>query len=241
MHKSLILNVTAAVVLAIMANGGMALAQIQPGQLQGPPAPAGVHSEPGTTVDLPPRPAPFQNARATELSQDKPLAGLKASISLNLPESEQLSESEVTKLDQAAPLLANNGQIVSVFGESRPWMLSTYEWEAPATRHLPLLFEEPNLERLGYNWGVRTHWKGCEGMIQASDCLQPFVSAAHFFGRVPALPYLLGVDKPCEPIYTLGVDRPGSPVLYRQNYIPWSLRGALYEAGVIVGLVYAIP
>lgn len=181
----------------------------------------------------------FIPARAIELWQDKPLGELHASISLD--PAEPLSESELAKLDQAGSLLATNGDIAVVFGDSRPWLLNTYEWEAPATRHLPLLFEEPNLERLGYTAGVRTYWKGCEGSIHAGDVVQPFVSAAHFFGRVPAVPYLCGLDDPFEPIYTLGVDRPGSPLLYRRHLIPFSLRGALFEAAAVIGLAYAIP
>lgn len=219
---------TALLVVTLMSVGERAVAQV-------PPAPAGVQAD--QTINLP-RPAPPANARAVELWQDKPLGELKASI--NLAESEKLNKTEVARLDQAAPMLAAHGYTVSVFGESRPWMLNTYEWEAPATRHLPLLFEEPNLERLGYRSGVRTWWGDCES-IHAGNALQPFISAAHFFGRVPAIPYLCGVDDPWDPIYTLGVDRPGTPVLYRRHFIPWSYRGALYEAGFVLGLAYAIP
>ena len=180
-------------------------------------------------------------SRATELWQDKPLGQLTASIALNLPKDEELSATETVRLNQAAPLLAGHGQMFSVLGDSRPWMLASYEWEAPATRHLPLFFEEPNLERLGYTFGWRTCWCGEEGSVHVSECLQPFVSAAHFFGRVPLIPYLCGLDEPCEPIYTLGVDRPGSPVPYRRHFLPFSLKGALYQAGATVGLVYIIP
>ena len=139
------------------------------------------------------------------------------------------------------PLAMKSGSVFSPLGDSRPWMLAPYEWEAPATRHLPLLFEDPNLERLGYTCGGRISWCGEERSLHTGRCLQPFLSAAHFFGRVPMIPYLCGVDHPCEPIYTLGVDRTGSPVPYRRHFIPLSLRGALYQAGVSVGLVYAIP
>ena len=191
--------------------------------------------------DVPPTPTPPPNARASELWQDMPLGQLKADIGLNLPEPERLSSSEVARLGQAAPLLAASGSVFSPLGDSRPWMLSPYEWEAPATRHLPLLFEDPNLERLGYTCGNRISWCGEERSLHTGKCLQPFLSAAHFFGRVPMIPYLYGVDEPFEPVYTLGVDRPGSPVPYRRHFIPLSLRGALYQAGATVGLLYAIP
>ena len=213
-----------AVSLLIVGGDGRAFAQTQ-----------------ATRDEVPPTPAPPPNARATELWQDMPLGQLKANIGLNLPEPERLSSSEVARLSQAAPLLAASGSVFSPLGDSRPWMLAPYEWEAPATRHLPLLFEDPNLERLGYTCGCRISWCGEERSLHTGKCLQPFLSAAHFFGRVPMIPYLCGVDPPCEPIYTLGVDRPGSPVPYRRHFIPLSLRGALYQAGVSVGLVYAIP
>ena len=230
--------------LSLLTFTGRAFAQTPSDPDAVPPAPAPA----GLAAARDPAPAPPQNARATELWQDMPLGQLKASISLNLPEPEQLSPAEVARLSQAAPLLAASGSIFSPLGDSRPWMLAPYEWEAPATRHLPLLFEEPNLERLGYTCACRTHWwdeDGSwwseEGSLHAGKCLQPFISAAHFFGRVPLVPYLYGVDCPCEPIYTLGVDRPGSPVPYRRHNIPLSLRGALYQAGATVGLLSIIP
>lgn len=195
-----------------------------------PPAPDGVKVIP-------------HNPRATELWKDKSLGNLKASIDLGLPADEQLSPLEVARLNQATPFLADHGSHFSVIGDSRPWLLATYEWEAPATRHLPLLFEEPNLERLGYTYGCRTWWCGEEGSIHASDCLQPFISGAHFFGRVPLIPYMIGMEEPCacEPIYTLGVDHPGTPTPYRRHYLPLSLKGAVYQAAATVGMLYIFP
>lgn len=36
---------------------------------------------------------------------------------------------------------------------NRGWCGSSVEWDAAATRSLPLYFEEPNLERMGYYYG----------------------------------------------------------------------------------------
>src|SRR5262249_35980113 len=55
-----------------------------------------------------------------------------------------------------------------------------YYWQASAFCHGPLYFEEVNLERYGYSFGV----------------LQPAVSGAHFFGTLPLLPYKMAVDRP---------------------------------------------
>lgn len=179
--------------------------------------------------------------RVTELWQDKPLGQLKASIALKFSETEKLRETELQRLTLATPHMVARGNMTHTIGQSRPWMLASYEWEAPATRHLPLWFEEPNLERMGYTWGMQWNVCGFEAGQCASECLQPFVSAGHFFGRVPFIPYMCGIDPPCEPVYTLGVDRPGSPVPYRRYLIPVTLKAALFQAGAMVGVAYAVP
>lgn len=219
--------------LILVLTSDIATAQQQPTYETVPPAPG--------VVELPSQPPSRAQAatrnRTAELWADKPLGQLTASIATNLPEAEKLIESEAARLSQGAAVIARHGTIVSAMGDSRPWILANYEWEAPATRHLPLLFEEPNLERLGYT----PHCLGCDMSPRVSRCLQPIISGAHFFGRVPLIPYQLGVDPACEPIYTLGVDRPGSPVPYRRHWIPLSLKGAIYQAGATVGVLYIFP
>lgn len=209
-----------------------------------PPSPSELpYSAPQPVPSIAQKSAPQQSVggRAMELWQDRPLGELKASISMKFPESENLRESERERLTLAAPHMAARGSVSSGIGQSRPWMLASYEWEAPATRHLPLWFEEPNLERMGYTYGLYWNIWGYESGPVAAECLQPFVSGAHFWGRVAAIPYMCGVDPPCEPIYTLGVDRPGSPVPYRKHLVPISLKGALYQAGAVVGFTYLLP
>ncbi len=106
---------------------------------------------------------------------------------------------------------------------ARPWPTTPYRWVAAATRHNPLYFEEVNAERYGYTCG---------------PCLQPVISTAHFFGTIPALPYLKGANCPWECQYTLGHYRPGSCNPWRTHYWPVSARGALCEAGVVTGIVF---
>lgn len=113
----------------------------------------------------------------------------------------------------------------SIF-EPRAWALTTFTWKASALCHKPLYFEEMALERYGHSTGPLT---------------QPFVSGAHFFGTLPILPYLMGVEPPCECIYDLGYYRPGSCAPYMIYPIPISLRGAVLEAGAWVGGVFLIP
>lgn len=166
------------------------------------------------------------------LWQDRPIASLKATL-------------HYTKGDlppnKAAPRIAEAALIGETFGDIRPWVLSNYEWEAPATRHLPLLFEEPNLERMGYTPLHRPNRPEDRPRPRIAECMQPLISGAHFAGNLVMIPYRAGYQPLCQPVYTLGVDRPGSPAYYRKHETPLSLRGALYQAGFMTGLVFIIP
>ena len=108
----------------------------------------------------------------------------------------------------------------------RCWEQTTYMWKASAMCHKPLYFEDEQLERYGHSF---------------SPCIQPFVSGAHFFCTLPVLPYCMGVEPPCECIYALGHYRPGNCAPYMRNPVPLSLRGALFEAGVVTGTAAALP
>ncbi|TWT77629.1 hypothetical protein Pla123a_14250 [Posidoniimonas polymericola] len=108
----------------------------------------------------------------------------------------------------------------------RTWPVMSYHWTASASRHNPLYFEEINAERYGYTCG---------------RCLQPVVSAAHFFGTIPALPYLMAADCPRECVYTLGHYRPGNCNPYRKHWWPCRLDAAAVEAGTAVGIIAILP
>jgi hypothetical protein len=117
---------------------------------------------------------------------------------------------------------------------TRGWPVNTFTWVASCLCHNPLYFEEINLERYGYGCG-------CYGPC-CSTCLQSAVSAGHFFGTIPALPWKMAVDCPCECDYSLGYYRPGSCPPWRYNCCtqPGCL-GALAEGGVATGLIFLIP
>jgi hypothetical protein len=108
----------------------------------------------------------------------------------------------------------------------RCWSETTYMWKASALCHKPLYFENEQLERYGHSW---------------PPCIQPVVSGAHFFSRLPVLPYCMGVEPPCECIYALGHYRPGNCAPYMCDAIPLSPRGALIEAGSVVGAAAILP
>ena len=109
---------------------------------------------------------------------------------------------------------------------ARSWTPSTLTWKATGVCHKPLYFEEPQLERYGHTTG---------------HVVQPFLSGAHFFMNVVTLPYHAGINPPWECQYPLGYYRPGSCAPWLVPPVPLSVRGALWEAGVIAGGVAIIP
>ncbi|QDU55203.1 hypothetical protein Pan181_13890 [Aeoliella mucimassa] len=110
--------------------------------------------------------------------------------------------------------------------EGREWPEVTYMWKAAANCHKPLYFEQPQLERYGHSWGPYT---------------QPLISGAHFFTRIPVLPYCMGIESPTECIYPLGHYRPGNCAPYMIPAVPFTWRAALFEAGAVTGAAAAIP
>lgn len=107
-----------------------------------------------------------------------------------------------------------------------PPMAISVNWAPTELWYKPLYFEDANLERYGYRYGI----------------VQPVVSAAHFFGRVPLIPYMRGVQPAGQEVAALGYQRPGSPVMVptRPTLVPHP-RGALYQAGATVGGVFIVP
>ena len=99
-------------------------------------------------------------------------------------------------------------------------------WAASGLCHKPLYFEERGLERYGHSTGPIT---------------QPILSAAHFFGSIPILPYKIGLRTPNECVYTLGHYRPGDCAPYYVPAIPFTWRAGLFQAGATVGAAYLLP
>ena len=102
----------------------------------------------------------------------------------------------------------------------------TFTWKASSLCYKPLYFEEVQLERYGH---------------YCSPWLQPVLSRACFLVKIPALPYLMGVDPPNQCVYDLGYYRPGACAPSMIEPVPISLRGGLLEAGAIVGAAAVIP
>jgi hypothetical protein len=116
--------------------------------------------------------------------------------------------------------------LADVAYKPRDFCQLTYTWKASNLCHKPLYFEQPRLERYGHS---------------LPPLIQPAVCAAHFFGSVVLLPYKMGIDLPTECVYSLGYYRPGSCAPFQIPGFPLSPRGAAFEAGAMLGIVYGVP
>jgi len=101
-----------------------------------------------------------------------------------------------------------------------------YQWEPSNFYHYPLYFEDVPLERYGHTY---------------HPVIQPVVSIAKFSTQLIFLPYQMTLDPICTPKYALGYYRPGdcAPKLHYQP--PLNATAAAVQAGVVTGLLFAIP
>ena len=110
--------------------------------------------------------------------------------------------------------------------DGREFYPVTMTWTASQVCHKPLYFEEIALERYGHTTG---------------PIVQPWLSGAHFFANIAFLPYKMGINPLQECQYDLGYYRPGDCAPWLVSPIPLSPRGALFQAGAVVGGSYLIP
>lgn len=101
-----------------------------------------------------------------------------------------------------------------------------HTWEAANLWHQPLYFDDQLLERYGETPLPR---------------YQPILSAAHFFGTIPMMPYKMSIDRPFDCVSTLGYYRPGSPTPCIGRRIPRDARAFTWESGAWLGLVFLVP
>lgn len=145
----------------------------------------------------------------------KPTTALGASIA---PKPGILPTDIAAEVFEPTPL-AGNGLV-------RSWPGYSLHWCASALYHHPLYFEDAPLERYGHS---------------RRPCLQPVMSAGKFIGSTLLLPYKMGLEAPCEPLYALGYYRPGTESPHFIYPFPLRLDASLFEAGTIAGLIFLIP
>jgi hypothetical protein len=169
---------------------------------------------------LPPQEQPLRMEPAQDpcaAIDEKPLYELGIGIAL----------SEGKRPDEpAAACWEQINQSAGPLAAARCWPMQMCNWDATCLCHRPLYFEQINLERHGY---------GC------CEAMQPLASAAHFFATVPALPYCMAAECPCECVYTLGHYRPGSCPPWRHHWPPCSPLAAVAAGGFWTGMVFLIP
>lgn len=149
-------------------------------------------------------------------ARDTVLSDVISNISLNI------SQTGKEGLDYPFECMLDDGRAYN----SRNWPEVTYMWKAAANCHKPLYFEQVQLERYGHSWG---------------PCVQPLVSGAHFFTRLPVLPYCMGITPPNECLYPLGYYRPGNCAPYMIDAVPFTWRAAAFQAGATVGTAAILP
>lgn len=241
-----------------LVGGALAcLVQVSQGQDALPPAPSlPALAEPGR-IDA------SAVTTTMNLLQDRPIGQLQASIApptKNTPENvARLALYEEGTRPQ--PLGAGRGWSLQPlqWDASAVRHLPTY-FEEPNLERLGYYYGSPCLIDAGRGTCDRLHRLSPCGRCRASapedwcdpvygfedekphaQFFQPLVSAANFYGRVVAIPYMIGAQHPNEEVYSLGEDRPGSPVPYRKYYIPLSLEGAFLQGSVATGLTFLIP
>lgn len=99
-------------------------------------------------------------------------------------------------------------------------------WKASELSYQPLYWEQARLERYGQSYG---------------PLLQPVLSGAHFLCTFPIIPYKIGLDRPCDRIYSLGYFRPGSCAPRVRPRLPWEWDAALFQAGSLTGAILLLP
>jgi hypothetical protein len=227
--------------------GPMGTETPQPPQDTTPPVDQNLQQQPGVQQQpLQPAPNQFQPRGVPQPGFPQPLPEGTPQLSEDTIETEReksqaacnegledLREKTIDKLSLEIVVTGEQGAdfpyectLGESWHEGRCWEQNTYMWKASALCHKPLYFEEEQLERYGHSF---------------PPCFQPFVSGAHFFTRPFVLPYCMGVEPPCECIYALGHYRPGNCAPYMCNPIPLSPRGALFQAGAVVGTAAALP
>lgn len=106
------------------------------------------------------------------------------------------------------------------------WLPIDVHWAPSCNRHLPTYFEDTMLERHGQS---------------RNELIQPAISGARFFTGIAAMPYNMVVDRPLRPMSTLGHFRAGSGVPLLLQRPPLQADAGLFEAGLIVGLIFIVP
>ncbi|MCC6510242.1 MAG: hypothetical protein IT423_14150 [Pirellulaceae bacterium] len=128
--------------------------------------------------------------------------------------------------DQSQAALGDLPSVTAASAEQWPWTMGTNARPTAAdVMYRPLYFEEVNLERYGRSRGP----------------LQPAVSAARFFGTIPALPYAMTVRHPGQVNYWRWPYPSGWMAPRVRELPPLEPGAAIVEASAVTGMFFLVP
>jgi len=128
--------------------------------------------------------------------------------------------------DEAAELFRQFGEERNYLQAGDEWLDEDFYLEAARFCHQPLYFEEVNLERFG---------------CSRRPLLQPIISGARFFATVPALPYLMTIERPWLCCYQESAFPAGRPAPWHRELPPLRLDAAVVTGLVATGMVFLLP
>ena len=159
--------------------------------------------------------------------EDSPLSGLD--FELKSITDVKLDISDVQVVDGKRPEDLSVGLFTAPTDPAqlrRDWALIEFNWAAANVYHQPLYFDDTPLERYGQS---------------RHPVLQPWISGARFFMTFPAVPYLIGLDRPYDHIYPLGYYRPGSHAPPVRPHLPLEADAITLESALWMTLIFALP
>jgi hypothetical protein len=101
-----------------------------------------------------------------------------------------------------------------------------FHWRPTNFFHQPLYFDDQPLERYGQS---------------SHRLLQPAISGVHFFSNIAIVPYKMGFNGTHDCVTPLGYGRPGNRVPCVSERYPFTIKGALLQAGTVCAMVFGLP
>jgi hypothetical protein len=147
-----------------------------------------------------------------------PLANIRADL--------RLPKEIAQPIDCSSPLFKQLPGVIRDEQGRFLWARSDFWFAASDFHHYPLYWDNQPLERYGQS---------------QAPIIEPFLSGAHFFATFAIIPYKMGIDRPCDDIYTLGFYRAGSPTPCIRQTLPWEWDAAAFQALAVVGFIFILP
>ena len=169
-------------------------------------------------IPLPPEPRQPVNAVASSVRSSRLDPDLYPELPLGNQTFPDASTTDSRSSDRDPQSVRKNAARVN-------WQPRQVYWDPTDLSYAPLYFEDPRLERHGHDLGI----------------LQPIASSLHFFGTVPALPYLATQQNPNSAVYPLGQTRPGDRIAPYHERPRFDWKAVMAEASTWIGFFALFP